>query len=213
MFSQTIPWFHPSSTAVLLESQSAFSAGTGKLLLCRPHVSHPHPALPRSSGQGQMSPFWERDGPISPLPLPACWQTRLSGGSEGSAAQLTSGESLQQLPWCHLIHREGQQPSETRTRCSHGPDPSPCVWEHTRDLSPASSSAAATSSGTRCNRQSKNFQLLRNGALWSLLLKALYNPSVKCAMKCKVLLLSQTKIIFLFLKYLGISQHFPNKSL
>lgn len=29
-------------------------------------------------------------------------------------------------------------------------------------------------------------------------------------MKCKVLLLSQTKI--LFLKYLGISQHFPNKS-
>lgn len=54
--------------------------------------------------------------------------------------------------------------------------------------------------------------LLRNGALGSLLLKALYNPSVKCAMKCKVLLVSQTKILFLFLKYLGISQHFPNKS-
>lgn len=135
-----------------------------------------------------------------------------SEGALGSTAQLTSEESLQQLPWCHLIRGEGQQPTETRTPCSHGPDPSPCVWEHPRDLSPESSSTAHTSSGTHCNRQSKNFQLFRNGALWSLLLKALYNPSVKCAMKCKVLLLSQTKILFLFLKYLGISQHFPNKS-
>lgn len=53
-----------------------------------------------------------------------------SGGSEGSTAQLTSEESLQQLPWSHLIHREGQQPPETRTRCSHGPDPSPCGDAH-----------------------------------------------------------------------------------
>lgn len=139
-----------------------------------------------------MSPVWEQEGPISPLLfLPAG-----RGSSKGN-------------PCCHLIRREGQQPMETRTQCSHGPDPSPCVWEHPQDLEPCELSTAHTSSGTHCNRQGKNFRLLRNGALWSLLLKALYNPSMKCAMKCKVLLLSQTKILFLFLKYLGIFSAFP----
>lgn len=113
---------------------------------------------------------WEQEEP-QPPPLPACCR----GGSEGSTAQLASGESLQQLPCCHLISREGQQPMETRTQCSHRLDPSPRVWEHPRDLKPCELFTAHTSSGTHCNRQGKNFRLLRNGALWSLLLKALYN--------------------------------------
>lgn len=172
-----------------------------------PHTSHPPHALLRSSGQGQTSQVWEREGPISPLLFLPVGR----GGSEGALrAALPSGDSLQQLPCCPLIHREGQQPMETRTRCSQLiPVP---VFGNTHGTEPCELIHCSHQSGTHCDRQGKNFRLLRNGALWSLLLKALYNPSMKCAMKCKVLLVSQTKILFLFLKYLGISQHFPSKS-
>lgn len=61
-------------------------------------------------------------------PPPACWQRGLWEGSEGSTAQQSSRESLQQLPWCLLSRREGQQPMGMRALWSHGPDPSPCVW-------------------------------------------------------------------------------------
>lgn len=210
-FSQTIPLVSPQQhsciapTATCLLCSSACSAGKLLALEATRVTPSPCPAMIFWPQPDESS--WEQEEP-QPPPLPACCR----GGSEGSSAQLASGESLQQLPCCHLICRERQQPKETRTQCSHRPDPSPRVWEHPWDLEPCELFTAHTSSGTHCDRQGKNFRLLRNGALWSLLLKALYNPSVKCTMKCKVLLLSQTKIIFLFLKYLGISQHFPNKS-
>lgn len=168
-----------------------------------PHTSYPPHALLRSSGQGQTSQVWEREGPISPLLfLPAG-----RGGSEGSTAQWGQSSAAALLP-----------PDPQGRAAAHGDkdwvlpaDPSPCVWEH-HGTEPCELIHCSHQSGTHCDRQGKNFRLLRNGALWSLLLKALYNPSMKCAMKCKVLLVSQTKILFLFLKYLGISQHFPSKS-
>lgn len=67
------------------------------------------------------------EGPHQPPPLPACWQRGLWG------------QSLQQLPCCHLICREGQQPMETRTQCSHGPDPVPVCGNTHGTSSPASS--------------------------------------------------------------------------
>lgn len=192
------PGFTPAAQLYCLNSslslQQCLQCWEAAALEATPVTPSPCPA--RILRPEPNDPLWEREGPIHPLLfLPAG-----RGVSEGSPAQLPGGDSLQQLPCCHLIRREEQQPMETRTRCSHGPDPSPRVWEHPRDLEPWEL--------THCSHQIRNpLQQARqelptpqNGALWSLLLKALYNPSMKCAMKCKALLLSQTKIIFLFFK-------------
>lgn len=132
------PWFHHSCIASITSCLLCSSAcSAGKLLLWRPPVSHSHRALPRSSGQGPTSPVGNGRAPSAPSSS-CLWQR----GLWGQHCPAEHRESLQQLPCCHLICREGQQPMETRSQCSHGPDPSPCVRNIHGPSSPGSSSTA-----------------------------------------------------------------------
>lgn len=143
-----LPWFHHSCIAWIatcLLCSSACSAG--KLLLWRPHVSHPHRALPGSSGQGQTSPVWEWEGPISPLLfLP------LAEGALRAALPIWPGGAFSSCP-----AGKGSSPRRQGPGAPTGLIPVPVCGNTHGTSSLGSSSTAPTRSGTRCNRQGKNF--------------------------------------------------------
>lgn len=129
--SNRSPGFTPAAQLCCLSSSLSLQQRWEAAALDATRVTpSPCPAEILWPGPGPDESALGTGGPHQPPALPACWQR----GSEGSTARLASGDSLQQPPCRHLIRREGQQPVETRTRCSHGPGPSPCVWEPPRDL-------------------------------------------------------------------------------
>lgn len=132
------PWFHHSCIASITSCLLCSSAcSAGKLLLWRPPMLHLTVPCQDPLARAQRVQFGNGRAPS--VPSSSClWQR----GLWGQHCPAEHRESLQQLPCCHLIGREGQQPMETRSQCSHGPDPSPCVRNSHGPSSPGSSSTA-----------------------------------------------------------------------
>lgn len=110
-------------TATCLLCSSACSAG--KLLLWRLHVSHPHHALPRSSGQGQRVLFGNGRAPSAHssccLLAEGALRAALPSWPAGRAFSRATGKGSS--PWRGLSAPKGLIPAL-------------CVWEHPRDPEP-----------------------------------------------------------------------------
>lgn len=149
-----LPWFHHSCiawiTSCLLCSMAC------KVLLWRPHESHPPCALPRSSGQGQTSPVWDQEGPLLFLPLAEGALGVLRAALPSWAQGEPSAAAL--LP---LIRGKGSSPW-IQGASAPGLDPIP-VWGTATGPPALGAQHWHTGLGTHCNRQGKNFNCSEMG--------------------------------------------------
>lgn len=181
-FSQTIPLVSPQQhsciapTATCLLGSSACS--TGKLLPWRPHVSHPHRAVPWSSGQGQTSPAGSRRN-LSPLRfLPAA-----EGALRAAVPSWPAGRAFSSCPAATWSAGSGSSPRRQGPSAPTGQIPVPVCGNTHGTSSPASSSLltqvqeltatgkARTSDSSEMGLYgvycSKHFIILQWNVLWS----------------------------------------------
>lgn len=176
-----LPWFHHSCIAWITSCRLCSSACSVGSCCSGGHTCHTLTVPCQDPlARPQQVQFGIRRAPSAPSS--SCpWQR----GLWGQHCPAEHRESLQQLPCCPWSEG-GAAAHGHKEPVLQGLIPSLCE-EQPRDLQPWELSTG-TQVWNSLQQARQELRLLRNGALRSLLLKALYNPSMRCAMKCKVLL-------------------------